>query len=100
MKIGIITYAVDLSALAKKAEELGFDSLWAPEHNTMPVHIAPMNTAYRMHLEPDGTPQPLYRSGKFDRSVHRPGAGFGRDDEDNAGDRSVPDTGAQSTAAG
>jgi alkanesulfonate monooxygenase SsuD/methylene tetrahydromethanopterin reductase-like flavin-dependent oxidoreductase (luciferase family) len=65
MKIGIITYAVDLSALAKKAEELGFDSLWAPEHNTMPVHIAPMNTAYRMHLEPDGTPQPLYRSGKF-----------------------------------
>jgi len=24
-----------------------------------------MNTAYRMHLEPDGTPQPLYRSGKF-----------------------------------
>jgi alkanesulfonate monooxygenase SsuD/methylene tetrahydromethanopterin reductase-like flavin-dependent oxidoreductase (luciferase family) len=65
MKIGIITYAVDLAALAKKAEELGFDMLWAPEHNTMPVHIAPMNTAYRMHLEPDGMPQPLYRSGKF-----------------------------------
>jgi alkanesulfonate monooxygenase SsuD/methylene tetrahydromethanopterin reductase-like flavin-dependent oxidoreductase (luciferase family) len=57
MKIGIITYAVDLAALARKAEELGFDMLWAPEHNTMPVHIAPMNTAYRMHLEPDGMPQ-------------------------------------------
>jgi alkanesulfonate monooxygenase SsuD/methylene tetrahydromethanopterin reductase-like flavin-dependent oxidoreductase (luciferase family) len=65
MKIGIITYAVDLAALAKKAEELGFDTLWAPEHNTTPAHIAPMNTVYRMHLEPDGMPQPLYRSGKF-----------------------------------
>ena len=65
MKIGILTYAVDLVALAKKAEELGFDSLWAPEHNTTPVHIAPMNTVYRAHLEPDGMPQPLYRSGQF-----------------------------------
>jgi alkanesulfonate monooxygenase SsuD/methylene tetrahydromethanopterin reductase-like flavin-dependent oxidoreductase (luciferase family) len=65
MKIGIITYAVDLAVLAKKAEELGFDALWAPEHNTTPVRIAPMNSAYRMHLEPDGMPQPLYRSGKF-----------------------------------
>src|SRR3954462_9838791 len=65
MKIGILTYAVDPAALAKKAEELGFDSLWAPEHNTTPIHIAPMNTVYRAHLEPDGMPQPLYRSGKF-----------------------------------
>src|SRR6516225_4437825 len=65
MEVGIITYAVDLAPLARKAEDLGFDSLWAPEHNTMPVHIAPMNTTYRMHLEPDGTPQPLYRSGQF-----------------------------------
>ena len=65
MKIGILTYAVDFAALAKKAEELGFDALWAPEHNTTPVHIAPMNTVYRAHLEPDGMPQPLYRSGKF-----------------------------------
>ena len=44
MKFGIITYAVDLAALAQKAEELGFDQLWAPEHNTTPVHIAPMNS--------------------------------------------------------
>jgi alkanesulfonate monooxygenase SsuD/methylene tetrahydromethanopterin reductase-like flavin-dependent oxidoreductase (luciferase family) len=65
MKIGIMTYAVDLAALAKRAEELGFNSLWAPEHNTTPVHIAPMNMTYRMHLEPDGMPQPLYRSGQF-----------------------------------
>jgi probable F420-dependent oxidoreductase len=65
MKFGIITYAVDLAALAQKAEQLGFDQLWAPEHNTTPVHIAPMNTTYRAHLEPDGMPQPLYRSGKF-----------------------------------
>jgi probable F420-dependent oxidoreductase len=65
MKFGIITYAVDLAALARKAEELGFDQLWCPEHNTTPVKIAPMNTQYRAHLEPDGTPQPLYRSGQF-----------------------------------
>src|SRR5712671_4896769 len=65
MKIGIMTYAVDLAALATQAEQLGFDSLWAPEHTTTPVHIAPVNTSYRLHLEPDGTPQPLYRSGKF-----------------------------------
>jgi alkanesulfonate monooxygenase SsuD/methylene tetrahydromethanopterin reductase-like flavin-dependent oxidoreductase (luciferase family) len=55
-KIGILTYAMDIAALAKQAEELGFDSFWAPEHTTTPVHIAPMNTTYRLHLEPDGTP--------------------------------------------
>jgi probable F420-dependent oxidoreductase len=65
MKVGILTYAVDVAVLAKQAEELGFDSFWAPEHTTTPVHIAPMHTTYRLHLAPDGTPQPLYRSGKF-----------------------------------
>ncbi|HSF30779.1 MAG TPA: LLM class F420-dependent oxidoreductase [Candidatus Tectomicrobia bacterium] len=65
MKIGIITVSVDVAALAKRAEELGFDSFWIPEHTATPVHIAPKTTTYRLHLEPDGTPQPLYRSGKF-----------------------------------
>src|SRR5258708_27398067 len=65
MKAGIITLAVDMAALAQRAEALGFDSFWVPEHTATPVHIAPKATAYRLHLEPDGTPQPLYRSGKF-----------------------------------
>jgi probable F420-dependent oxidoreductase len=65
MKIGIITFSVDVAALAKRAEELGFDSFWIPEHPVTPVHIAPKTTTYRLHLEPDGTPQPLYRSGKL-----------------------------------
>jgi alkanesulfonate monooxygenase SsuD/methylene tetrahydromethanopterin reductase-like flavin-dependent oxidoreductase (luciferase family) len=65
MQIGIITFSVDVAALAKRAEELGFDSFWIPEHTATPVHIAPKTTTYRLHLEPDGTPQPLYRSGKY-----------------------------------
>jgi probable F420-dependent oxidoreductase len=65
MKVGILTFSVDVAALAQRAEALGFDSLWVPEHTTTPVHIAPKATAYRLHLEPDGTPQSLYRSGKF-----------------------------------
>ena len=46
MKIGIITVSVDVAALAKRAEELGFDSLWVPEHTATPVHrhIAPKTT--------------------------------------------------------
>jgi probable F420-dependent oxidoreductase len=65
MKVGIITVSVDVAALAKRAEELGFDSFWIPEHTATPVHIAPKTTTYRLHLEPDGTPQPVYRSGQF-----------------------------------
>jgi probable F420-dependent oxidoreductase len=42
MKIGIFhdlstAYAIDPAVLAKRAEELGFDSLWLPEHPIMPV---------------------------------------------------------------
>jgi probable F420-dependent oxidoreductase len=65
MKVGILTFSVDVATLANRAEALGFDSFWVPEHTATPVHIAPKTTAYRLHLEPDGTPQPLYRSGKF-----------------------------------
>jgi probable F420-dependent oxidoreductase len=65
MQVGIITFAVDVAALAQRAEALGFDALWLPEHTATPVQIAPKTTTYRLHLEADGTPQPLYRSGKF-----------------------------------
>jgi probable F420-dependent oxidoreductase len=42
MKVGIFhylstTYSVDPAILAKRAEELGFDSLWLPEHPIFPV---------------------------------------------------------------
>jgi probable F420-dependent oxidoreductase len=60
-----MTVSVDVAALAQRAETLGFDSFWIPEHTATPVHIAPKTTAYRLHLEPDGTPQAAYRSGKF-----------------------------------
>ena len=56
MNIGVMTLAVDVAAVAKRAEELGFDALWLPEHIATPVHIAPKTTTYRLHLEPDGTP--------------------------------------------
>jgi probable F420-dependent oxidoreductase len=65
MKVGILTYAVDVAVLAQCAEALGFNSFWVPEHTATPVHIAPLHTTYRLHLEPDGTPLPVYRSGQF-----------------------------------
>jgi alkanesulfonate monooxygenase SsuD/methylene tetrahydromethanopterin reductase-like flavin-dependent oxidoreductase (luciferase family) len=65
MKIGIITASVDVAALAKRAEALGFDSFWIPEHTATPVHIAPKTTTYRLHLEPDGTPSPCIAPGSL-----------------------------------
>ncbi len=41
MKIGVSSfltdYSIDVVTLATRAEELGFDSLWAPEHPIIPV---------------------------------------------------------------
>ena len=41
MKIGIFVfeteYSVDTAILAKRAEELGFESFWVPEHSIIPV---------------------------------------------------------------
>ena len=41
MNIGISTfptdYSVDIAVLAKRAEEIGFESLWVPEHPVLPV---------------------------------------------------------------
>ena len=65
MKVGILTWSVDVATLAQRAETLGFNSFWVPEHTGTPVQIAPKTTTFRLHLEPDGTPQALYRSGKF-----------------------------------
>jgi probable F420-dependent oxidoreductase len=42
MKIGILLtvneYTIDPASLARKAEQLGFESLWLPDHAVMPVH--------------------------------------------------------------
>jgi probable F420-dependent oxidoreductase len=42
MKIGILLtvneYSVDPARLARRMEELGFESLWVPDHAVMPVH--------------------------------------------------------------
>src|ERR1700746_3557477 len=42
MKIGILLtvneYTIDPANLARKAEELGFESLWLPDHAVMPWH--------------------------------------------------------------
>jgi probable F420-dependent oxidoreductase len=65
MKVGMLTWSVDVAVLAQRAEALGFDAFWVPEHTATPVSIAPKTTTFRLHLEPDGTPQPLYRSGTF-----------------------------------
>ena len=41
MEIGVSTfptdYSIDIAVLARRAEELGFDSLWVPEHAILPV---------------------------------------------------------------
>ena len=47
MDIGVSTAissdSVDVAVLAKKAESLGFESFWLPEHTIVPVHT---NTKY------------------------------------------------------
>ena len=44
MKIGIFSfetgYSLDTAVLAKRAEELGFESFWVPEHAVIPVKTA------------------------------------------------------------
>ena len=44
MKCGIYLFAtdycVDIAILAQRAEDLGFDSLWVPEHPIVPAHYA------------------------------------------------------------
>ena len=42
MEVGISTfptdYSVDIAILAKRAEEIGYDSLWLAEHPILPVN--------------------------------------------------------------
>lgn len=57
MNIGVNTrvssQALDVALVAQKAESLGFESLWLPEHSVMPVHVTT-----RYQGSPDGTIPP------------------------------------------
>jgi probable F420-dependent oxidoreductase len=43
VNIGVFMFitgaSIDVAVLARKSEELGFESLWVPEHTSIPVHI-------------------------------------------------------------
>ena len=58
-KIGVLTFESDTSAdpalLAKRAEELGFESFWLPEHPVLPLET---RTPY--HGSPDGVLLEVY----------------------------------------
>jgi probable F420-dependent oxidoreductase len=53
MKIGVnarvSSQSLDIAVIAQKAESLGFESLWLPEHGVMPVHVTT-----RYQGSPDG----------------------------------------------
>ena len=57
MKIGVSTrvssHSMDVALIAQKAESLGFESLWLPEHGVMPVHVTT-----RYQGSPDGSIPP------------------------------------------
>ena len=51
----IIGNPIDMATVAKRAEELGFESLWAPEHTLVPV-----NVETRFPYSEDGAVPPYY----------------------------------------
>ena len=57
MKIGVFLFATDKSAdpaaVAKKAEECGFDSFWAPEHAIIPIKTSSPYPGSRDGIIPD-----------------------------------------------
>src|SRR5262245_9521435 len=57
MKIGVSarvsSQSMDVAMIAQKAESLGFESLWLPEHGVMPVHVTT-----RYQGSPDGSIPP------------------------------------------
>ena len=56
-------YCVDIALLAQQAEDLGFDSLWVPEHPIIPVQYAS-----RVWIFPDGI-LPDWFAGVYDKLV-------------------------------
>ncbi len=39
LNMGVSSRSIDVAVIAQKAESLGFESLWLPEHTVMPVHV-------------------------------------------------------------
>lgn len=40
LNMGLSSRSMDVAVVAQKAEALGFESLWLPEHTVMPVHVS------------------------------------------------------------
>jgi probable F420-dependent oxidoreductase len=53
VNMGVSSRSMDIVAMAHKAESLGFESLWLPEHSVMPVQVTT-----RYQGSPDGTIPP------------------------------------------
>ena len=51
----VIGNPIDMATVAKRAEELGFESIWAPEHTLVPV-----NVETRFPYSEDGAVPPYY----------------------------------------
>ncbi len=51
----VIGNPIDMATVARRAEELGFESIWAPEHTLVPV-----NVATRFPYSEDGAVPPYY----------------------------------------
>ena len=97
MKVGVLTFPtnppVDVAVLARRAEELGYSSLWVGEHPIMPVE-------FRL---------PLPRLARWcnprilqlvRRPLRCPRAGVRGDKQDEAGNGDLPDSGAQPSHPG
>ena len=97
MDIGVFFFtsaeSADPAVVAKKAEDLGFASIWVPEHPVLPVHTT---TGY-----PAAPDRPIPRTvGIISRPLCRPGPGLGHDQHDQARHRHLPGARAQPPAAG
>src|SRR5439155_1671159 len=57
ISVSLPTYKVDVAFMARKAEELGFESFWCAEHPIMPVHSSSRFPGSRF------TAQPAYPKG-------------------------------------
>ena len=97
MKVGVSTVlnsnTTDIAGIARKAEEVGFDSFWLPEHPIIPVE-----TTSRYGGTPDGSIPP--HTGRHGRPVHRAGDGLGHHHIHQAGHLDMLGAGAQPAGAG
>ena len=96
-RVGIFSFEVDSSAdpavLAKRAEELGFESFWVPEHA-----ILPLRTTSPYGGSSDGAIPEEY--GRIVDPFIALAESLRCDQPDQAGNRNLPGPGAQSPAAG